>query len=182
MDRRDVFLTGVPRSGTTLTCELLNLLGDTVALDEPMGREDFTARGSRRHRSQRPITGAEVCKNIEAFARSMRRSLGAEGVDMSKRSGRKGEIRVEKALSPDFLLVLNHHAGFLGVLDELVTRGRVFAVVRNPLAALVSWQSVSFPVQRGHSTLAELFHPRSRASWPRSPIASIVSSISRAGV
>src|SRR3954468_22168223 len=43
---RDVVLTGVPRSGTTLTCHLLNQLPDTLALHEPMG-VDLASLGSR---------------------------------------------------------------------------------------------------------------------------------------
>jgi hypothetical protein len=34
--RANVVLTGLPRSGTTLVCRLLNKLPDTVALHEPL--------------------------------------------------------------------------------------------------------------------------------------------------
>jgi len=35
MDRKNIILTGIPRSGTTLVCHLLNILYDTNALQEP---------------------------------------------------------------------------------------------------------------------------------------------------
>ena len=40
-NRANIVLTGLPRSGTTLACRLLNLLPDTVALHEgpPLGSE-----------------------------------------------------------------------------------------------------------------------------------------------
>jgi hypothetical protein len=41
MSENDVVLTGLPRSGTTLTCHLLNKLPDTVALHEPMQGVDY---------------------------------------------------------------------------------------------------------------------------------------------
>src|SRR5262245_2561552 len=39
MDDRNVLVAGIPRSGTTLTCHLLNSLPDIVALHEPIGEE-----------------------------------------------------------------------------------------------------------------------------------------------
>lgn len=48
MNQHDVLLTGLPRSGTTLTCELLNLVPQTVALDEPMNETPWTGRASVR--------------------------------------------------------------------------------------------------------------------------------------
>jgi hypothetical protein len=71
----------------------------------------------------------------------------------------RGEIHVDKPLSPDFTLVVKHNSGFAAVLPRLVDRFAVFAVVRNPLAVLSSWQTVPFPVQQGHATLAELLDP-----------------------
>ena len=39
--RRDVVLTGPPRSGTTLACHMLNKLPGTVALHEPIPPRRF---------------------------------------------------------------------------------------------------------------------------------------------
>src|SRR5689334_16285425 len=44
---RDVLVTGLPRSGTTLTCHLLQKLPDTVALHEPMDFHKFSPERSR---------------------------------------------------------------------------------------------------------------------------------------
>jgi hypothetical protein len=198
-----VIITGLPRSGTTLTCELLNRLDDTVALDEPMSRDVFTARPvpARRGltarvrgrisrqpsggRTQPPprsdVTADDICDNIEAFALSMRESLlskrtavstqvegqvrgtkvadGRQETGLRVRLARRSEIVVDKDLSPTFLLAMKHNSAFAGVLDRLVLRMPVYAIVRNPLSILSSWQTVPFAVQRGHATLAELFHP-----------------------
>ncbi len=37
MQHNNIILTGIPRSGTTLICYLLNKIPNTVALHEPMG-------------------------------------------------------------------------------------------------------------------------------------------------
>ena len=44
---RNILLTGVPRSGTTLTSRLLSEAPDTVALNEPLAQEYFPS-GARR--------------------------------------------------------------------------------------------------------------------------------------
>jgi hypothetical protein len=184
-------VTGLPRSGTTLTCELLNRLDDVVALDEPMVGDELAAphapsllgrvRARWAHTPER-VPNDDVCDNIEAFALAMRRSLLSEGTAVSKhvdgqirgtkvpdrrpgsglrtRMAYKGVIRVDKQLAPDFLLVMKHNSAFAGVVDRLVRRLPVYAIVRNPLSVLSSWQTVPFPIQRGHANLAERFDPQ----------------------
>ena len=80
MTRRDVVLTGLPRSGTTLACLLLNKLPDTVALNEPFNPGMFAE-----------VSSEEVaCDVIERFYRSMRRKFRRQGVVISKHVG--GEV------------------------------------------------------------------------------------------
>jgi len=69
----------------------------------------------------------------------------------------RGELLIAKELSPDFTLAVKHHGEFTAILDRLVTRFPVFAVVRNPLATLASWSSIDHPIHRGHLPLAERF-------------------------
>lgn len=62
-DGRNVVLTGLPRSGTTLVCYLLNKLPDTVALSEA-----FTLRRSIK------LQGEEaLCDRLERFFSRMQR-------------------------------------------------------------------------------------------------------------
>lgn len=180
-----MLITGLPRSGTTLTCELLDRLPDTVALDEPMDREQFlqdAVHVSRRGALRRAPTTSmvdldKVADNIVAFMQSSRRSLLNDGTAWSKHVGgrvrgakvsdarggdglrqklaERGRIAVDKELSPAFLLAAKHNSGFMAVLEQLTRRLPVFAVVRNPLATLASWSTVPFPVHDGHASLAE---------------------------
>src|SRR6185503_12912735 len=46
-------------------------------------------------------------------------------------------------LTDDFVLCIKHNAGFLAMLDALAARFRTYAVVRNPLAILASWQTLA---------------------------------------
>lgn len=169
MTRWNVVLTGIPRSGTTLACYLLNQLPDTVALHEPMEPQALAALGSR----------DRACAEIRRFFEETRRSLRAEGSAVSKHIGgrvpdnpiadraggsglreslvSKAAIRIDKELSEGFLLVVKHPSMFTAMLDRLVQRFPAYAVIRNPLAVLASWNSVALAVQAGHAPAAEAF-------------------------
>ncbi|MCC7021882.1 MAG: hypothetical protein IT338_03590 [Thermomicrobiales bacterium] len=163
----DILLTGPPRSGTTLSCHLLNKLPDTVALHEPMKVRELAEL--RDH--------AEICRAIARFCGEQRTSILEEGKAKSKqvngvvpenyfgdepvrgglRSGivSHGEIVVDRELSPDFALVIKHIAGFTAIIEEAVNHFPVYALVRNPLAILASWNSIDRDFRRGHARGAE---------------------------
>ncbi|MGH8603034.1 MAG: hypothetical protein ACREXR_09780 [Gammaproteobacteria bacterium] len=163
----NVLVTGTPRSGTTLTCHLLNRLPDTVALHEPMNVKEFAKLKDRE----------EICRSIKGFCDEQRTSLHRRKSAISKNVGGavpdnpigtdrseaglrrsispRGEIIVDRELSQDFMLVIKHNAAFAAVLEELARRFPVYAVIRNPLATLASWNSIDFNAQRGHIPAAE---------------------------
>jgi hypothetical protein len=186
----NVLLTGVPRSGTTLTCYLLNKLPDTVALNEPMPVRKL---GQFDHHDV-------ICDAIDQFLEKTRSTLLKNGTAISKQVGgqvpdnpfanvypnfwhqlmnrlqrrrffgpsaekgrrlqvTKGEIVIKKQLSSDFLLCIKHPAAFTALLKHLTTRFCCYAIVRNPLPVLASWNSCQMPVRNGHSPTAELFDP-----------------------
>jgi hypothetical protein len=163
----DVLLTGTGRSGTTLACQLLGRLPQTVALLEPMRVRAFAEMGGH---------GA-ICDAIDRFCAEQRASLHERGVAVSKHSGggvpdnpfgaertseglrekavSKGEVRIDKELGPDFTLVVKHISAFAALLESLVERFRVYAIVRNPLPVLASWNSIDFSLRDGHIPAAE---------------------------
>lgn len=163
-----VLLTGLPRGGTTLACELLNRLPDARALDEPMRpakllREALGPRGE--------LDRATIVSAIEAFAAGQRRSLLERGVAVTKHTG--GSVvgaKVSDTLNPDglrrrlrehgevflgvpssagFTLAIKHPVAFTALLDTLVPAFPVVALVRNPLAVVASWETVPMPVRDG---------------------------------
>jgi len=149
MDQLNVCLTGIPRSGTTLTCNLLNKLPDTVALHEPMKANTFYKYG-----------GVErLCEAIADFFEKTRASIEQENKIISKPSrlgkGGQREMTLKKQVTPPFILCIKHPAAFTAILADLGKRFRCYAIVRNPLAVLASWNRVDMPVQDGHSPAAE---------------------------
>ena len=162
-------LSGIPRSGTSLCCRMAGELPDTVALSEPMRRELFAGID----------TQSEACLRIEDFTRQARARILGEGRAQSiQRDGRLddnmvagefsrdglrtrnvswGEIEVQKALRPEFKLLVKHNALFAALLPRLVRSFACLALVRNPLAVLASWQTVSLPVHDGRIPAGEQF-------------------------
>jgi hypothetical protein len=181
VNENNILLAGVPRSGTTLTCELLNVVPDTVALDEPMRARTLTGDPAPGEPATRPDGDGPdpslICEEIERFLTGTRESIATRSMAVSQQvEGRvlggkyaddygdegqrtalasKGEIRIDKELSERFLLVIKHTGAFTALLESLVERFRVYAVVRNPLAILCSWQTVPFPGREGHHPVAE---------------------------
>lgn len=168
----NIIATGLPRSGTTLTCHLLNKLPDTVALHEPMDLDAF-------FRAQ----GTEAqCAEISGFFASTRGSLATRKVAFSRQVDGKvpdnhvpdapvtegglrkgdaprGEVLFDKELPPNFSLVVKHPVLFTAMLEVLTPRFFCFAVIRNPLAVLGSWSTVQMPVREGRAPNAERLHP-----------------------
>lgn len=164
-------LTGIPRSGTTLCCRLLNACADTVALVEPMRVQDFD-----------PDLGIDAaCEGVARFALAVRRraligatlpSMHAQGMlaanvigDQPAADGLRkpvvmqGEVPIDKPLDDQFALVIKHNALFTALLPRLQEHLPVYAVLRNPLAVLASWNSVDLPVNRGRVPAGERFAP-----------------------
>jgi hypothetical protein len=173
----NVLITGTPRSGTTLTCHLLSEVPDTVALHEPMRVRDFAELGGP----------DAIADEVQRFCDEQRASLHERGVAISKNVGgkvpdnphgsaknestglrrsnaSKGEIEVTKPLSRDFTLVVKHNAAFTAVLGALADRFRVYAIMRNPLSVVASWNSIDFNAQRGHVPAGERLDPELKAT------------------
>ncbi|HST29843.1 MAG TPA: hypothetical protein VLK27_03270 [Chthoniobacterales bacterium] len=166
--RRNVLITGIPRSGTTLVCSLLNKVPDIVALHEPMSVWEFS----------RCRDAAALAATINDFCTEARRSLREQGSAISKHVGGEirdnavgdqldqagtrlrrtehGKISIDKPLSENFTLAIKHPLAFTALLKSLSKHFECFAVVRNPLATLASWNSLDWlKVKKGRAPIAE---------------------------
>jgi hypothetical protein len=168
MSEPTVLLTGLPRGGTTLACELLNDTGHVVALDEPMDVGSLITRATRPDGSLEPES---LWADIERFAAQQRESVVARGVALTNHvdgrvigakmsdatapdGGRarifeRGEVPVRLASTEAFTLAIKHPVAFSALLPILQERFPVVAIVRNPLSVLASWESVRIPAHGG---------------------------------
>lgn len=154
---RNIILTGVPRSGSTLACKLLCELPNVIGLNEPLDPALFPDRKT-------------AIKSIDQSFIKFRKSLLKEGkapvrskdgaitdnAYSEQKSGEKRkkvlkrtEVFFDKPLDRDFTLVMKHCAEFTLLFPELTKNYSCFANIRNPLALLGSWNSVNVPVSRG---------------------------------
>jgi hypothetical protein len=179
---RNVLITGTPRSGTTLLCSLLNNVPDTVALHEPMNVWEFP----------KCKDANAIADVIESFCAETRQSLHQHGYAMSKhvagqipdnvaadqvnRQGTRlrhtehGKVFVDKPLTPNFLLAVKHPVAFTALLETLSGRFDCYAIIRNPLATLASWNSLAWlNVKNGHAPIGEKLDPELQRALAREP-------------
>lgn len=172
MKRNTLLLTGIPRAGTTLSCNILNKHVNVAALLEPMSPADFEPEKGR----------AAAINLIEQFALAAREQVLTHGNVLSRQkdglvpenpvsyefsnSGLRqpetslGTISVGKQIqTPDFTLVIKHNALFTALLPELHGVFPVYGIVRNPLSVLASWNSVALPVNDGRVPAGEMYSP-----------------------
>ncbi|GAB6124839.1 hypothetical protein JCM14124_05450 [Humidesulfovibrio idahonensis] len=171
-----VLLTGLPRSGTTLVCALLNELPETVALIEPIpflsdgdhGRalaqiDDFV--GTTRDRAVR--SGEVISRHICGLIPGDLVSPPASGEGLRSFHQERGVVRLGQPVTPNFHLFIKHLGEFTAMADPLAKRYPLVAIVRNPLHVLASWQTIDLPINRGHLRSAECFSPALAADLSR---------------
>jgi hypothetical protein len=165
----DILLTGPARSGTTLTCACLNQLPDCLALAEPMTPPTHgNIDGALQYVSEF-LTAARIKALAEKKATT---KMAAGGFDTANwfdppdptgkiRATREfvGELPVSKALSARFKLIVKHPGFFTALAQPLQELYPLYALVRDPLATLASWQTVAMAVNRGRWPVAEAFSP-----------------------
>lgn len=161
----DIVLTGLPRSGTTLTTKILSEQDNVIALNEPIQWKDSkTRRGAVK--VARQSFGAfrkSLLHEGKAVARVKDGQLTDNHYERTKGKRRKviqrEEVAFDKILDSEFKLVLKHNSVFTLLLPELNDLYPYYAIVRNPLAVLGSWNSVDVPVSRGVMRHLDRFNP-----------------------
>ena len=71
----------------------------------------------------------------------------------------KRPVEFKKRLDSDFTLIVKHNAFFTILLPELVNHYPVYAIIRNPIAVLGSWNSLDLPVTRGEVRASQWLAP-----------------------
>lgn len=170
---QNLLLAGIPRSGTTLACSLLNRLHNVAALPEPMDVSLFAARPQPR----------DWISLLDDYCASTRGTLLAQGCATAKLgtagdennyfplragpglrqdAGEKRALQFSHIDSPGFTLIIKHPNAFSAMLEGLRGHYPVFAMIRNPLALLASWNSIDAAFGNGHAPIAEALCPALR--------------------
>ena len=179
---RTWLLSGIPRSGTSLSCRLAGDLPDTVALSEPLNGKEHR-EPSRDPRGACAYIGHFVEQARDRILTERRGStmlVGGRLDDQMVASGPAeaslrqplaywGEMAIDKPLSTGFTLVVKHNALFAALLPRLALSFSCLGLVRNPLSVLASWQTVNLPVHRGRILEGEALDRHLHRTLEREP-------------
>ncbi len=163
-------VTGVPRSGTTLACKLLNGVDNVIALHEPLDPQKLCAsKGSH--------VLSEVKTNIDHIYHSLLAGKDIEhgdsanlvldnpvsqtmtpGSHIRETSAKRGRLRIT-AIEQTTKVFIKQNAMFAALAKELKTAYPLVAIVRNPIDVLTSWMTVNLPVNQGRIPGGERFSP-----------------------
>jgi hypothetical protein len=170
----ELLITGLPRSGNTLAMSLLTSLPNTVALDEAMrqgevnlcNKPDEIAILARRFlNEQRRLAQHEGLvwtyqKDGKTTDNGFQGQTTAAG---RTRSVSQGWATVDFPVDDATLFLLKQPVIFAAALGSIVKHFPVLAAVRNPIAALGSWNTVDFGLKSGRAQSAEKLQPALKA-------------------
>ena len=162
----DFLITGLPRSGTTLLVAALQQQRNVVALAEPMDVAQMaTTSDEFLHQTKTFMarTRLSILTNRSAQSVSDRgHTQGtnfiappAAGSELRENRSTRRRMAIEKRLNSDFRLFVKHPAVFTAHAHRLQSEFPLYAVVRNPVAVLASWQTVDLPINRGQLPMGE---------------------------
>src|ERR1017187_5440459 len=170
---RNIALTGMPRSGTTLVCNLLNQIDNVIALHEPIIAYSFLKGLNRQESIEKIIqffNSSRVSLLNSRMAITKHRngiildhSITEENMNINFEGSNRidqmehGEIHFNKPLSESFNLFIKDPTLFTALLPELTNAIPTYAIIRNPVSVLLSWNSVPFKISNGRILPAEMF-------------------------
>lgn len=168
----NLIVTGIPRSGTTLTTSLLDSLSNSVCLSEPAWQASLFKRTNDE---------SELVKRMENDFIKVRKKIlnnepvldrrNDEGIPLTNyikyaKDGKTTKNKQARAYNfkvkdKNFLLGMKHNAHYTSILPQLAECSffSILTVVRHPVPTILSWQKVNFPISRGRLPGAERFWP-----------------------
>lgn len=171
---KNILITGIPRSGTTLITATLHGIPNCIALGEPeplkrlhqaaASPEDYAARvqnfldSTRRQiLARRPIP-IHFDKDALRVPSNYFKRVAAGGGYLVEKTYESREA-VLPVTNEAFTLCVKNNAQFTSCLESLANLrdALVIGVVREPLACLLSWRSLKMPISRGKLPAGERF-------------------------
>lgn len=159
-------LTGIPRSGTTLACKILNELENIIALHEPLNPSSFYSKTSEDAASE----AIQKIQNIEnnlvngvPFEHGNKGALLIDNPVSTHRSEKLRKVVAQRGLitlppqDESSFLIVKQNAFFAATIHNLKSIYPIVAIVRNPVDVLMSWKTVDLPVNRGHIPAGEKY-------------------------
>ncbi|MFC3121940.1 sulfotransferase [Agaribacter flavus] len=161
-------LTGVPRAGTTLCCNILNNQKVFLALHEPINPSKLIPDTRTPAYLQIKDKVLEIKKSISlglpielGDAKQGLAVNNPVGLNVDAATGKRklqavrGSVLLKQYIGKNVQLVIKQNALFTALLTELRREFPIVCVVRNPVDVLLSWWTISLPVSRGRLPAGE---------------------------
>lgn len=160
-------LTGIPRSGTTLCCKLLNQIEGVIALHEPIDPQKIKS-------TLKKAAVIDVAAQIDtinialingtAFEHGDSKNLVLDNpINAQKQNNDLRTLKAQRGLislppiPSNTSLFIKQNAMFAALASELTKDYELVAIIRNPINVIASWMSVDLPVNKGHIPGGEKF-------------------------
>lgn len=172
---RNIIITGIPRSGTTLITALIDSMPDTVALNEPTWQYDWAVA----HPDSAAVFADWLMRD---FARTRQHLLKGEPIPERRREDGSAVTNYYRpdpdrpdlghtfkvlpftrpGLTSDFTLAIKHNGLYLGCLRQILDTGafRAVAILRHPVGVIASWNNVPIPLGEGKMPGAMMYWPQ----------------------
>ena len=137
----DIIITGIPRSGTSYLCGLLDKADNNVVINEPNGMSRYLGKQGT------PDVLAKYYKKIRKAI------LSGEEIENKLSNGKiiedtalyqKLELYYPQFVDETFSLCTKNTLGYLARLDKIkrvMPDSLIFACIRNPLDTIASWKT-----------------------------------------
>lgn len=160
----NVLLTGIPRSGLTVVCALLDTLPGCVSLNEPAWQKTKSSSITEPVPYCKWLAGDFLWQRQRLLAQDPVRDFRDKDgkplldsmFDPRRLQNETGEISnvffTRPDLVPDFNLIIKQHALFTALLPQLVKFDmfKIIVVIRHPFDVIQSWQKLkNHPLSEG---------------------------------
>lgn len=159
-------LTGIPRSGTTLCCKLLNKVENVIALHEPIDPLKIK-------QVEKSLAANEIIHEINRIHHALLTGVAFEHGDKNNlildnpvndtQSDELRELKAQRGLitlppqHSNTTLFIKQNAMFAALASQLSRQFKLTAIIRNPVNVFSSWFSVNLPVNKGRIPGGEKF-------------------------
>jgi len=176
---KNVLITGIPRSGTTLLTSTVHQIPNCVAFGEPIQlkalKKTSDSPEAYAHRladlletlRRQILNGVPLPHRFDIASQQIASNYYRRVKTSNAYQGETTfEIREEvfEVQSENFTLCLKSNEQFTACLEALLTLAGVtiIAVIRNPVACILSWRSLKIPVSSGRLKAVERLAPELR--------------------
>jgi hypothetical protein len=173
---RNIVITGIPRSGTTLAAAIFDNAPNCFCLSEPdshrelmdgsSDKDDFVNLIDLEFLSVRSklLAGTEVLDKRQEDGSPVTNYFSATSAASRRDAAFILKNVGRNNLTEDFALGIKHNALYAAVLPEILSSNKfkVVIIVRNPVDVIASWRSLDLPVSRGFLPAAERYWPDMR--------------------